>query len=206
MDAKQILPYAKKAGFSGNDLGIAIAIALAESSGNPKAHNNNRETRDNSYGLWQINMYGSLGPARRKQYKLSKNEDLFDPTTNARVAYGIYKSRGGFADWSTYTSGVYKKSLNAALIAVSGKSDWDNPNADFGGEDFKDDPSFWESVNVANSIKEFANTMGNTLFKLGLNSGAVLIAVVLFILGVIILLRSPLQKAALTAASVGKRV
>lgn len=103
----QIAGYAKGAGFRGNEVAIATAIAIAESSGNTHAHNDTFVTGDNSYGLWQINMIGGLGPARRAHFKLNKNEELFDPATNARVAYALYKARGNWFDWSAYTNGKY---------------------------------------------------------------------------------------------------
>ena len=48
-------------GFSGNGYRIMAAIAMAESGSNAEAHNDNANTGDNSYGLWQINMLGSMG-------------------------------------------------------------------------------------------------------------------------------------------------
>ena len=49
---------AKGAGFPDSLLDIMARIALAESGGNPNAHNENAGTGDNSYGLWQINIIG----------------------------------------------------------------------------------------------------------------------------------------------------
>jgi hypothetical protein len=87
------------AGFRGQDLVEAWGTAMKESTGRPFAHNKNSNTGDNSYGLFQINMIGSLGPARREQYKLKTNSDLFDPLTNAKIAYQM--SNGG-KDWSAW--------------------------------------------------------------------------------------------------------
>ena len=99
---EQIAGYAKGAGFSGNALVTVVAIALAESSGNPRAHNGNRLTGDDSYGLMQINMLGGMGPERRKKFGLSSNAALFDPATNMRVAYGLSNGGKNFSPWSTY--------------------------------------------------------------------------------------------------------
>jgi hypothetical protein len=63
------------------------------------AHNKNSNTGDNSYGLFQINMIGSLGPARLKQFDLESNEDLFDPVRNAEIAF--FMSDGG-KNWSAW--------------------------------------------------------------------------------------------------------
>jgi len=103
-----LMDILRQAGFRGNGLKMAYAIAMAESSGNAHAHNPNAGTGDNSYGLFQINMLGAMGPERRARYGLSSNEDLYDPLTNARIAYKM--SRGGthWTDWSTYNHGQYK--------------------------------------------------------------------------------------------------
>jgi hypothetical protein len=97
------------AGFRGNALELAFAVALGESGGKAKAHNDNADTGDDSYGLFQINMLGAMGPERRKLYGLKDNADLFDPAVNARVAFEL--SRGGkdWEPWSVYNSGAYKK-------------------------------------------------------------------------------------------------
>jgi len=54
------------------------AITIGESGLNAraKADASTGLSKDNSYGLWQINMLGDLGPARRKRYKLKSNEDI----------------------------------------------------------------------------------------------------------------------------------
>jgi hypothetical protein len=95
-------------GFEGKGLKIAFGIVMKESTGRPYAHNQNSNTGDNSYGLFQINMIGSLGPARREQFGLTSNEDLFNPLTNAAIAYRI--SEGG-TNWGPW-GGVSQKVLN----------------------------------------------------------------------------------------------
>lgn len=57
------------------------------------------KTGDQSYGLFQINMLGNLGPSRRKQYGLSSNDDLYDPLTNAKVAFRLSKGGTDFGAW-----------------------------------------------------------------------------------------------------------
>src|SRR4051794_8716603 len=100
LSADAIRQYASAAGFSGNDLDIAVAVALAESGGNPKAHN--ATPPDDSYGLWQINMLGKLGPDRRKRFGLTSNDQLYDPATNAKAARIIFQG-SGWSAWTTYT-------------------------------------------------------------------------------------------------------
>lgn len=99
LSATELKDVLYEAGFRGKDLVEAWGTAMKESTGRPFAHNKNSNTGDNSYGLFQINMIGSLGPARRDQYKLKTNSDLFDPLTNAKIAYQM--SDGG-KDWSAW--------------------------------------------------------------------------------------------------------
>lgn len=101
----------RQAGFTGPQLQMARAIMLAESGGRATAHNPNAGTGDNSYGLFQINMLGGMGPARRRQFGLSSNEALFDPLTNAKVAFQMSKGGTDWSAWSTYKRGDYKKFL-----------------------------------------------------------------------------------------------
>jgi hypothetical protein len=96
VELKNILYFA---GFRGQNLVEAWGTAMKESTGRPMAHNKNSNTGDNSYGLFQINMIGSLGPARREQYKLKTNSDLFDPLINAKIAF--HMSNGG-KNWSAW--------------------------------------------------------------------------------------------------------
>jgi hypothetical protein len=86
-------------GFRGDRLRQAWAVAMKESTGRPRSHNDNPATGDNSYGLFQINMIGSLGPARRKQFDLKSNKDLFDPIRNAEIAF-LMSEKG--KDWSSW--------------------------------------------------------------------------------------------------------
>jgi hypothetical protein len=91
----------RSVGFDGYSLRMAWAIVMKESTRRPFAHNDNPSTGDNSYGLFQINMLGAMGPDRLGKYGLDSNEDLFDPTTNATIAY---KMSNGGNDWSAWTT------------------------------------------------------------------------------------------------------
>lgn len=107
---QQAYDLAIAAGFSPGDAKIMAAIAKAESTLNPMAHNPNAGTGDNSYGLWQINMIGKMGSDRLKQFGLTSNEQLFDPFTNAKAAKSVFEGQG-FRAWSVYKSGKYKDYL-----------------------------------------------------------------------------------------------
>ena len=103
---------ARQAGFDSSISPVMAAISLAESGGNPRAHNPTYP--DNSYGLFQINMLDTpdypMGANRRARYGLRSNEELFDPMTNLKAAKDIYDSQGLNA-WSVYSSGRYKDFL-----------------------------------------------------------------------------------------------
>lgn len=118
LSAEEIAKYAYAAGFRGEALVLAVAIAFPESGGNPHAHNPNAGTGDNSYGLWQINMLGGMGPARRQQFGLSSNDELFDPLTNAKAAFAISGGGKNFGPWTTYKKGMHQAHLNKAAAAV----------------------------------------------------------------------------------------
>ena len=86
-------------GFEGKALRTAWAIAKRESSGRPLAYNGNRNTGDSSYGIFQINMLGNLGVARKEKFDLRSNVLLFDPVINAEITY--YMTKGG-TNWSAW--------------------------------------------------------------------------------------------------------
>lgn len=86
-------------GFEGKALRTAWAVAMKESNGRPRAHNGNLSTGDNSYGIFQINMLGDLGEDRRDKFNLETNKELFDPVTNAKIAFFM---TGGGVDWSSW--------------------------------------------------------------------------------------------------------
>jgi hypothetical protein len=90
-------------GFRGERLREAWGTAMKESTGRPRSHNNNPDTGDNSYGLFQINMIDSLGPARRDKFNLESNEDLFDPVRNAEIAFFMSNKGKNWSSWHGIT-------------------------------------------------------------------------------------------------------
>jgi hypothetical protein len=125
LSVAQMVSLAKEAGFSDKEAAIMGAIGAAESSGRISAHNPNAKTGDNSYGLWQINMLGKMGPERRNQFGIENNEELFDPKKNAAAAYEIYKQQG-FEAWSVYKTGAHKKYMGTAESSLREKDDGDS--------------------------------------------------------------------------------
>lgn len=89
-------------GFEGKALRTAWAVVMKESRGHPTSRNNTPSTGDNSYGLFQINMIGTLGDTRREKFGILKNSELFDPVTNAKAAY--YMTAKG-TDWGSWGLG-----------------------------------------------------------------------------------------------------
>lgn len=98
----QLISILKQAGFSGYGLKYAWAIAVKESTKRPMAYNKSSDC----YGLFQINMSGSLGPSRVEKYNLSSEDDLFDPLTNAKVAYQMSNAGKNWSAWSTDKSAL----------------------------------------------------------------------------------------------------
>lgn len=133
LNYQQVAQLVWEAGWRGKDAETMVAIMRAESGFDTMA--TNFKGKDHSYGLAQINMKDALGPERRQKYNLTSNEQLFDPRTNARVAYAIYKDRGNkFIDWSTYNQRTYTLYLNGAVFAIKqiqqGKTGLDIPSYD----------------------------------------------------------------------------
>jgi hypothetical protein len=99
--------FARTAGLPKEQAILASAVMMAESGGDERQITDDAD--DLSYGLWQINMKGTMGPTRRALYGLSKNEDLLDPATNARVMSAISHQGTNWQPWGAYTNGSYKK-------------------------------------------------------------------------------------------------
>lgn len=217
--AEQVGMVAWNAGFGRDEptLARAVAVALAESHGDTAAHNDDASTGDDSYGLWQINMLGEMGPARRKQFDIKSNAELLDPQKNANAAWEISGSGRNWTPWSTFKSNAYLKHMPTGqavakkLIARAGKN----------REGFIFKLPFVEGVanardaagekvaevsGVPAAIQAGINGFTQSLFKMGLNAGVLAVALVLMILGVVILLRSPIKKVAVGTAKVATAV
>jgi hypothetical protein len=115
-----IVSLAQGAGLTSDHAKIAAAIAMAESGGSPSVITHDSD--DDSYGLWQINMKGDMGPARRKQLGISANSALLDPKTNARAMAMISGNGANFGAWATFTGGQYKKFLQTG--SSNSVADW----------------------------------------------------------------------------------
>jgi hypothetical protein len=86
-------------GFEGKSLRLAWAIVMRESRGHVSSHNKQTSTGDNSYGLFQINMLGSLGEDRRDKFGIKSNAELLDPVVNAQAAFYMSAHGTNFGSW-----------------------------------------------------------------------------------------------------------
>lgn len=96
----ELISILKQAGFSGYGLKYAWAIAVKESTKRPMAYNESSDC----YGLFQINMSGSLGTNRLDKYNLQSEKDLFNPLVNAKIAYQMSNNGKNWSAWSTENS------------------------------------------------------------------------------------------------------
>lgn len=108
----QLVELLKAVGFEGRGLRTAWAVAKAESNGRPFAFNGNIKTGDSSYGIFQINMIGDLGPDRKDKFNLDLNAELFSPVKNAQIVFHMTKGGKDWSSWSSYKKGATSKWLN----------------------------------------------------------------------------------------------
>ena len=114
MDAAKVAASAAyQAGFRGEDLVTAVAIARVESTWNPKA------TNGTHFGLWQIS-----AQHKGKVPGWDTKADIFDPLLNAKYAFALYSARPGageakFADWIPFEKEDYHQYLDVARQAVA---------------------------------------------------------------------------------------
>lgn len=129
---KQAVAAAYAAGFRGNALVDAVAIAKRESGFVPNNYNGNVQTGDNSVGMMQINILGSnfngieniianlTGTSNLSREQVG--QALTDPILNFRVAYQMSNGgTDGFYSWGPYAgqSALRGTDINAAQSAVN---------------------------------------------------------------------------------------
>jgi hypothetical protein len=96
---KDLADMLELVGFKGKSLKTAWAVVMRESRGHSVSHNKTSSTGDNSYGLFQINMLGSLGEIRREKFGIKYNAELLDPVTNAQAAFYMTDHGTDFGSW-----------------------------------------------------------------------------------------------------------
>jgi hypothetical protein len=109
----QIAACAVLGGWAQADLQTAVAVAMAESSGQANAVGV-LVSGSRAYGLWQIMypMHGELFPGG------ITSGWWIDGTTNAKMALSIFRSQGWRA-WETYTNARYRLYTAQAAAAVA---------------------------------------------------------------------------------------
>ena len=120
---EQINKLLINAGFTQEQAKIMTAIAMAESANRANAFYNGTENApEESYGLFQINMYNykgmELGNDRRPKLGIDNNEDLYDPVLNAIAAKLVFdetqKLKGnGYLAWGVYSKDGKTEDPNA---------------------------------------------------------------------------------------------
>lgn len=102
LDAAAVAAIAYNAGWRGQDINIAVAVARAESGWNAKATNENTNGSVD-YGLFQIN---SIHAA------ILAGGNWANPEDNAAMAFKVWTDAGGkWGPWVTFWSGSYRKFL-----------------------------------------------------------------------------------------------
>ncbi|HEY8623038.1 MAG TPA: transglycosylase SLT domain-containing protein [Casimicrobiaceae bacterium] len=120
LTAAQIYTLARAAGFPPVVAVTMTAIALRESSGNPNAFNGDAQTGDRSYGLWQINMAGTLSVPRMKAFGINAENKLLDPATNAHAAFVLWNrsNKNLSTCWYIDHPGMYQTRYESHLPAA----------------------------------------------------------------------------------------
>lgn len=132
----QIAGYALAAGFPPAEIATAVAVALAESGGDPAATNHNTNG-SYDYGLFQINtVHGAL---------LTQG-DKFNPLDNAKMALTVWSGAGNkWTPWSVYKSGVYRAQLLKGTAGAAKpempQGNWQPPLVSPDGEPIPYDPN-----------------------------------------------------------------
>ena len=97
MDPVEIAQIMLRKKFPKEAIAKMLAISYRESRWQPGVRKN--DDVEDSFGLFQINMKGNLGPVRRGHYGLSSNEELLDPLMNIKAARILFGDGKGIKHW-----------------------------------------------------------------------------------------------------------
>lgn len=117
LTAAQIASLARDAGFRGDDVTTAVAVALAESGGRPDAIGDTtlqNGTWGPSVGLFQIRSLREQRGTGGVRDELANR----DPATNVRHARAIAATERGWRHWSVVLHGTYRRYLPQARAAL----------------------------------------------------------------------------------------
>lgn len=101
-----VVQAARAAGFTGDALVTAVAVAMAESQGVPQK---SKYPGEESYGMWQVHI-----PSHPEYTP----DQMMDPAQNAQAAFKISGGGANWKPWSVYKSGAYQQYLDEARAAV----------------------------------------------------------------------------------------
>jgi hypothetical protein len=182
----QIAAAARAAGWTGNDVIIATAVAMAESAGGDRTAVGRAVPSRPDYGLWQVNYIHN-----------AEFPGFFPPgvawkgiVTNAVAAKKVWDSQGWSVGWTTFRNGAYSKFLAQAQIAAGQNTTL--PTIPDPGDIGKPD------LNPIDALPNLSNLFGDFSPYLWIAGGSVLV-----LLGVLILAKdTDIGKAALSAAKV----
>lgn len=110
---KEIAAFVTQAGFTGGGATMAVAIALAESGGNPKAQGFNKsgnKVLSVDRGLWQFNSV---------YHAEVTDACAYDPRCAAQAVYRVSSHGTNWQAWSTYMNGSYRAYLGRAQSATA---------------------------------------------------------------------------------------
>jgi hypothetical protein len=125
---------AYNAGFRGDSLVTAVAIAAGESSYNSNALGDvglQTAKWGPSQGLWQIRTLNNPSNYGYPDTLRVADGRLYDPQTNAEAAYALSNGGKNFQPWSVYTSGKYQEFLENARTAVANLCNSSSPEEAF---------------------------------------------------------------------------
>ncbi len=120
LSISQLIQYIQQAGFSGQGLQNAAAVALAESGGNPQGCPNGSVDR----GAFQIN---------NCYHPEVTDTCAFDPNCAAKAAFTISNGGTDFSPWSTFTSGKYQQFISQVQGALGSSNNTPTNSPTTGG-------------------------------------------------------------------------
>lgn len=92
---------AYNAGFRGQDLIIAVAVAMAESNLMTLSHKKiDDDIFAENVGLFNIKTLRNPSECKGLEYRDNRNRQLENPNTNAEVAFRIFTDEAPFSEWS----------------------------------------------------------------------------------------------------------
>lgn len=153
LSMKQVADKWKGVGGSTSKCSVAVAVAWAESRGDPRARGQNSDSYDR--GLWQINS---------KWHPDVSDSCAYDAKCNAAQAKRISSNGNNWRPWATYNHGRHKQFLSAAQKACGGGGWFDEADggwfdeADNNVGDYRVGVEFSTRWDVAPARKQIASS------------------------------------------------